>query len=133
VTQPVRQPGNHAAVSEARRYQQLRGHLGYLKLNDAADALPRVLDAARTERLTQDLHPGPARRSPLPVPARRPQQLRTTIDGIPGNLRRQRRLALPAPPTIGASRPRSATASSTARRRSATIDTRPTNPPIVPH
>jgi DNA replication protein DnaC len=46
------QPGNPAAVSEARRYQQLRGHLGYLKLNDAADALPRVLDAARTERLS---------------------------------------------------------------------------------
>jgi DNA replication protein DnaC len=45
VTQP-------AAVSEARRYQQLRAHLGYLKLNDAADALPRVLDAARSERLT---------------------------------------------------------------------------------
>ena len=40
------------AVSEARRYQQLRAHLGYLKLNDAADALPRVLDAARSERLT---------------------------------------------------------------------------------
>jgi DNA replication protein DnaC len=44
VTQPT--------ISEARRYQQLRAHLGYLKLNDAADALPRVLDAARTERLT---------------------------------------------------------------------------------
>jgi hypothetical protein len=44
VTQP--------AISEARRYQQLRAHLGYLKLNDAAEALPRVLDAARTERLS---------------------------------------------------------------------------------
>jgi hypothetical protein len=44
VTQPT--------VSEARRYQQLRAHMGYLKLNDAADALPRVLDAARAERLT---------------------------------------------------------------------------------
>jgi hypothetical protein len=31
-------------MSEARRYQQLRGHLSYLKLNDAAEALPRVLD-----------------------------------------------------------------------------------------
>ena len=39
-------------MSEARRYQQLRAHLGYLKLNDAAEALPRVLDAARAERLT---------------------------------------------------------------------------------
>jgi DNA replication protein DnaC len=52
VTPSVRQPGNPAAVSEARRYQQLRGHLSYLKLNDAAEALPRVLDAARTERLS---------------------------------------------------------------------------------
>jgi DNA replication protein DnaC len=40
------------AMSEARRYQQLRAHLAYLKLNDAAEALPRVLDAARTERLS---------------------------------------------------------------------------------
>ena len=39
-------------MSEARRYQQLRAHLGYLKLNDAAEALPRVLDAARTEQLS---------------------------------------------------------------------------------
>ena len=40
------------AMSEARRYQQLRAHLAYLKLNEAADALPRILDAARTERLS---------------------------------------------------------------------------------
>jgi hypothetical protein len=39
-------------VSEARRYQQLRAHLPYLKLNDAADALPRILDAARSENLS---------------------------------------------------------------------------------
>src|SRR5436305_1832669 len=39
-------------MSEARRYQQLRAHLAYLKLNDAAEALPRVLDAARAERLS---------------------------------------------------------------------------------
>ena len=39
-------------MSEARRYQQLRAHLGYLKLNDAAEALPRILDTARTERLS---------------------------------------------------------------------------------
>lgn len=41
-----------ATMSEARRYQQLRAHLCYLKLNDAAEALPRVLDAARTDRLS---------------------------------------------------------------------------------
>jgi DNA replication protein DnaC len=39
-------------MSEARRYQQLRAHLGYLKLNDAAEALPRILDAARAEGLS---------------------------------------------------------------------------------
>jgi DNA replication protein DnaC len=44
--------GAAPAMSEARRYQQLRAHLSYLKLNDAAEALPRVLDAARTDRLT---------------------------------------------------------------------------------
>src|SRR5437764_4996453 len=39
-------------MSEARRYQQLRAHLSYLKLENAADALPRVLDAARQENLS---------------------------------------------------------------------------------
>ncbi|MFP5023480.1 IS21-like element helper ATPase IstB [Pseudonocardia phyllosphaerae] len=39
-------------MSEARRYQNLRAHLGYLKLNDAAEALNTVLDAARSERLS---------------------------------------------------------------------------------
>jgi DNA replication protein DnaC len=41
-----------ATMSEARRYQQLRAHLSYLKLNDAAEALPRVLDTVRTDRLS---------------------------------------------------------------------------------
>jgi len=39
-------------MSEARRFQQLKAHLSYLKLNDAAEALNRVLDAARSERLS---------------------------------------------------------------------------------
>ncbi|MEV5385671.1 hypothetical protein [Streptomyces sp. NPDC052721] len=39
-------------ISEARRFQQLRGHLCYLKLNDAAEALNRVLDQACTERMS---------------------------------------------------------------------------------
>src|SRR4051812_2936182 len=39
-------------TSEARRYQNLRAHLGYLKLNDAADALNTVLDAARSDGLS---------------------------------------------------------------------------------
>jgi hypothetical protein len=39
-------------MREGRRYQQLRAHLGYLKLNDATEALPRILDAARIEELS---------------------------------------------------------------------------------
>src|SRR4051794_41949730 len=39
-------------TSEARRYQNLRAHLGYLKLNDAADALNTVLDTARSDGLS---------------------------------------------------------------------------------
>jgi DNA replication protein DnaC len=38
--------------AEASRYQQLRGHLAALNLATAAEALPGVLDAARTEKLT---------------------------------------------------------------------------------
>jgi DNA replication protein DnaC len=41
-----------APQSEARRYQQLRAHLSYLKLGDAAEALPRLLDAARADGLS---------------------------------------------------------------------------------
>jgi DNA replication protein DnaC len=41
-----------ATMSEARRYQQLRAHLHYLKLTDAAEQLPRVLDQARAEQLS---------------------------------------------------------------------------------
>jgi DNA replication protein DnaC len=39
-------------MSEARRYQQLRAHFSYLKLDNAAEALPRILDAARAENLS---------------------------------------------------------------------------------
>lgn len=39
-------------ASEARTYQRLREHLTYLRLGDAAGALPDVLDAARGEDLT---------------------------------------------------------------------------------
>jgi DNA replication protein DnaC len=35
-----------------RSRQQLRGHLAYLKLTDAAEALPAVLDTAKTEKLS---------------------------------------------------------------------------------
>jgi len=41
-----------ATTAENSRYQQLRAHLTALKLLDAAEALPAVLDQARTEKLT---------------------------------------------------------------------------------
>ena len=41
-----------SAISEASRYQQLRDHLNYLRLPDAAAALPTVLDEAKTEKIS---------------------------------------------------------------------------------
>lgn len=41
-----------AQMSEARRYQQLRAHLSYLKLDAAAEALPRILDQARADQMS---------------------------------------------------------------------------------
>ena len=41
-----------ATPAQASLYQQLRGHLAELKLHDAAEHLPTVLDAAHTEGLT---------------------------------------------------------------------------------
>lgn len=41
-----------ATPAQASLYQQLRGHLAELKLHDAAEALPGVLDAAAAEDLT---------------------------------------------------------------------------------
>jgi len=41
-----------ATPAQASLYQQLRGHLATLKLHDAAEALPAVLDTAATEGLT---------------------------------------------------------------------------------
>jgi DNA replication protein DnaC len=46
---PARAP---ATPAQASLYQQLRGHLAALKLHDAAEALPAVLDQASTEDLT---------------------------------------------------------------------------------
>jgi len=39
-------------TSQASRYQQLRDHLNYLRLADAAAALPTVLDEAKAENLS---------------------------------------------------------------------------------
>jgi DNA replication protein DnaC len=41
-----------ATPTQASRYQQLRAHLAALKLHDAAEHLPAVLDAATTEGLS---------------------------------------------------------------------------------
>src|SRR5450759_4165274 len=44
--------GAPATAAQASLYQQLRAHLGVLKLADAAEHLPAVLDAAAAENLT---------------------------------------------------------------------------------
>jgi len=44
-------PAEPGTVSEAECYQRLRAHLAFLNLADAAAALPRVLDQARTSKL----------------------------------------------------------------------------------
>ena len=46
---PARAP---ATPAQASLYQQLRGHLAELKMHDAAEALPAVLDTAAAEGLT---------------------------------------------------------------------------------
>ena len=50
-TTPAAAPGP-ATPAQASLYQQLRGHLAELRLHDAAQALPAVLDQASTEGLT---------------------------------------------------------------------------------
>ncbi|HEY9410444.1 MAG TPA: ATP-binding protein, partial [Jiangellaceae bacterium] len=70
------------AQCEARRFQQLRGHLSYLKLNDAVEALNRVLDQARSERMSLtaaleqlleiEVEATEARRLAAPAPVRLP-------------------------------------------------------------
>ena len=51
-TAPPR-PGGPAPSTQrdAETYQRLRAHLAFLKLPDAAEALPRILDAAREQNL----------------------------------------------------------------------------------
>ncbi|MGH3287899.1 MAG: IS21-like element helper ATPase IstB [Streptosporangiaceae bacterium] len=44
--------GTAAANDDAAAYQRLRGHLAYLKLNAAIEALPGLLDEARDGQLT---------------------------------------------------------------------------------
>ncbi|MGI8760759.1 MAG: IS21-like element helper ATPase IstB [Jatrophihabitantaceae bacterium] len=45
-------PAAPLTAAQASLYQQLRGHLAVLKLHDAAEHLPAVLDAARDEQLS---------------------------------------------------------------------------------
>jgi DNA replication protein DnaC len=44
--------GPATTQTQAETYQRLRAHLSFLKLTDAAEALPRVLDEARTAKLS---------------------------------------------------------------------------------
>jgi DNA replication protein DnaC len=76
------------AADEAALYQQLRGHLGYLKLADATDALPRVLDTARAEQAS--------------VTATIEALLRVEVDAVEARRAgaRMRSSCLPAPWTI---------------------------------
>jgi DNA replication protein DnaC len=78
---------DHTA-GEALTYRQLRGHLGYLKLADADEALPRVLDTARTKQLS--------------VTATLEQLLRIEVNAIEGRraAARMRSSCLPAPFTL---------------------------------
>jgi DNA replication protein DnaC len=52
MTTPTMPPPEPSTAAQASVYQQLRGHLATLKLHAAAEALPGVLDAARTEGLS---------------------------------------------------------------------------------
>ena len=45
-------PSTPSTTDQAASYQRLRAHLAYLKLPTAAEVLPEVLDAARTEQLS---------------------------------------------------------------------------------
>ncbi len=45
-------PTPPSTTDQAASYQRLRAHLAYLKLPTAAEVLPEVLDAARTEQLS---------------------------------------------------------------------------------
>ena len=55
MTNPPQQPVPAAepdTLSQAECYQRLRAHLTFLKLTDAAEALPRILDQARDQQLS---------------------------------------------------------------------------------
>jgi len=55
MTTPITPPSTSpppSTTDQAVSYQRLRAHLAYLKLPTAAEVLPEVLDAARTEQLS---------------------------------------------------------------------------------
>ena len=51
-TEPTSGSGQPRSAGEAALYQRLREHLAYLRLPDAAAALPGVLDDARAQSLS---------------------------------------------------------------------------------
>ena len=90
---PARAP---ATPAQASLYQQLRGHLAELKLHDAAEALPAVLDTAAAEGLT--LTAALERLLAIEVTASQARRLAgrlrfasLPIPGHPGGLRLRRR------------------------------------------
>lgn len=50
MTTTMNEPAPARSQSDAETYQRLRAHLAFLKLGDAAEALPAVLDEARTQK-----------------------------------------------------------------------------------
>jgi DNA replication protein DnaC len=51
MTTTTNEPAAPRSQTDAETYQRLRAHLAFLKLGDAAEALPAVLDQARTQKL----------------------------------------------------------------------------------
>ncbi len=58
MTRPGTQPPSPSTGAEAATYQATRAHLAYLRLTAAAEALPGLLDQARTQKRshTEFLH-----------------------------------------------------------------------------
>jgi len=52
MTRPTTTTGPPSTAAQASLYQTLRGHLAVLRLDACAEALPRVLDEARAEKLS---------------------------------------------------------------------------------
>ena len=86
---------------QAAAYQRLRAHLAYLKLPTAAEQLPEILDAARTEKLSvtatlERLLAAEVTDTEAP-PTRRPAALRQPARALDARGPRLRRQPRPRP------------------------------------